>query len=84
MMHLRPFFVWILLIIASLFSWFVTEDMDAAKWGATVVILIAAFKINLVISHFMELKWQPAPYRIILSGWLAVVTTIIIGSNWAV
>lgn len=82
-MHLRPLHVWILLIFASLFSWFVTEDMNAAKWGATSVILIAAFKINLVIAHFMELKWQPRPFRLIVSGWLAVVTCIIIGGYWA-
>ncbi len=82
-MRARPIHVWVLLIIASLFSWFVTEDINAAKWGATAVILIGAFKINLVIAHFMELKWQPRPFRIILSGWLALVSTIIIGGYWA-
>jgi Prokaryotic Cytochrome C oxidase subunit IV len=83
MMQMHPLYIWILLIAASLFSWFVTEDMSVGKWGTTAVILIAAFKINLVIAHFMELKWQPGPYRVVLSGWLAVVTTIIIGGYWA-
>ena len=82
-MDLRPLHIWALLIIASFFSWFVTEDTDFARWGTTAVILIAAFKINLVIGHFMELDWQPRPYRVVLSAWLAVVTTIIIGGNWA-
>jgi membrane protein YdbS with pleckstrin-like domain len=83
MMYLRAVHIWLLLIAASLFSWFVTEDMNGAKWGATAVILIAAFKINLVIGHFMELKWQPRPYRFVLTGWLALVSTIIIGGYWA-
>jgi cytochrome c oxidase subunit IV len=82
-MNLSPLHIWLSLIIASLLSWFVTEDADFAKWGTTTVILIAALKINLVISHFMELKWQPSPYRLILSVWLTGVTTIIIGGYWA-
>ena len=55
----------------------------AAKLGTTAVILIAAFKINMVVAHFMELKWQPRPFRIIITGWLALVTTTIIGGYWA-
>ena len=83
MMALRAHIVWLFLIAASLLSWFLVEGADAAKSGATAVILIAAFKINLVIAHFMELKWQPAPYRIILTSWLGLVSTIIIGGYWA-
>jgi heme/copper-type cytochrome/quinol oxidase subunit 4 len=82
-MHLKPLQVWILLVAATLISWVVTEDTIAAKFGATAVVLIAAFKINLVVSHFMELKWQPRPFRIVISGWLTLVTTIIIGGYWA-
>jgi hypothetical protein len=37
----------------------------------------------MVVAHFMELQWQPVPYRIILSGWIALVSTIIIGGYWA-
>jgi heme/copper-type cytochrome/quinol oxidase subunit 4 len=82
-MHLKPLQVWISLVAATLISWVVTEDTIAVKFGATAVVLIAAFKINLVVSHFMELKWQPRPFRIVISGWLTLVTTIIIGGYWA-
>lgn len=82
-MHLRPHHIWMLLVAASLLSWLLIEGAQAAKWGATAVVLIAAFKINLVIGHFMELQWQPAPYRLVLSVWLTLVTTIIIGGYWA-
>jgi hypothetical protein len=78
-MHLRATHVWAILVIATLLSWFLKGDAVSARIGATAVILIAAFKINLVIGHFMELKWQPAPFRIVVSVWLALVTTIIIG-----
>jgi hypothetical protein len=82
-MHLRAFHVWAILVAASLLSWFLKGDAVSARVGATAVILIAAFKINLVVSHFMELKWQPRPFRFIVTGWLALVTLIIIGGYWA-
>jgi hypothetical protein len=83
MMALRVHHVWLLLIVATLASWLVTENAQAAKFGATAVILIAAFKINMVASHFMELGWQPRPFRIIISGWILLVSTIIITGYWA-
>ncbi len=82
-MHLRPAHIWIILVAATVLSWFLKRDMVSARLAAIAVILIAAFKINLVISHFMELKWQPAPYRLVVTGWLVLVTTIIIGGYWA-
>jgi cytochrome c oxidase subunit IV len=80
---MKPWHVWLLLIVATLVSWLVTEDTQAAKLGSTAVIVIAAFKINMVVAHFMELEWQPSPYRFVLSGWILIVTTIIIGGYWA-
>jgi preprotein translocase subunit Sec61beta len=82
-MALRVHHVWLILVLATLVSWFVTEDTDAVKLGATAVILVAAFKINMVAAHFMELGWQPKPYRFVISGWILLVTTIIIGGYWA-
>jgi Prokaryotic Cytochrome C oxidase subunit IV len=82
-MALRAHHVWLLLVIATLASWLLTENAQAAKFGATAVILIAAFKINMVAAYFMELGWQPRPFRIIISGWIMLVTSIIIGGYWA-
>lgn len=80
---MKAAYVWALLIVATLVSWLVTEDTAAQKLGATAVILIAAFKINMVVANFMELEWRPRPFRIIITGWLALVTTTIIGGYWA-
>lgn len=82
-MHFKAIHVWALLVIATLLSWFLKGDAVGARVGATAVILIAAFKVNLVISHFMELRWQPAPFRLIVSIWLTASTAIIIGGYWA-
>jgi hypothetical protein len=82
-MALRVHHVWLLLVMATLASWLVTENTTAAKFGATGVILIAAFKINLVAAHFMELGWQPRPFRLVISGWIMLVTSIIITGYWA-
>jgi protein-S-isoprenylcysteine O-methyltransferase Ste14 len=82
-MALRAHHVWLLLILATLASWLATESAQAAQLGATAVVLIAAFKINMVVSHFMELGWQPRPFRIIISGWILLVSTIIITGYWA-
>jgi cytochrome c oxidase subunit IV len=83
MMQLRAIHVWAILVTATVLSWFLKSEAVSAKVGATAVILIAAFKINLVVSHFMELKWQPRPFRFIITGWLALVTIIITGGYWA-
>jgi heme/copper-type cytochrome/quinol oxidase subunit 4 len=83
MMALRAHHVWLLLVLATLASWLVTESAQAARLGATAVVLIAAFKINMVAAHFMELGWQPKPYRIIVSGWILFVTLIVITGYWA-
>ncbi len=83
MIALRPVHVWALLVAATLCSFFLAEGHSAAKVATSGIILIAAIKISLVVGHFMELKWQPRPYRIVISGWLLVVTLIIIGGNWA-
>jgi Prokaryotic Cytochrome C oxidase subunit IV len=80
---MKAIYIWAILIAATLGSWFVTEDTQYARFGSIAVILIAAFKINLVVAYFIELKWQPAPFRIIISGWIALVTTIIIGGYLA-
>jgi Prokaryotic Cytochrome C oxidase subunit IV len=83
MTQVKPFHIWLLLVAATCISWLLTEDIQTVRLGSTAVILIAAFKINMVISHFMELQWRPAPFRLLLSVWLALVSSIIIGGYWA-
>lgn len=74
--------VWFLLVAVTLASWLLTEETHAVQLGSTAVILIAAFKINAVIGYFMEVRWQPTPWRIVLSAWIALATTIILAGYW--
>lgn len=82
-LHRSPaFFAWAVLVAATLISWALVEETDAAHIAATAAILIGGFKVNMVVSHFMEVRWQPSPYRIVLSCWIAGVMAIILGFYW--
>jgi len=78
----RAVLVWLVLVAVTLGSWFLTEETHAVRAGSTAVILIAAFKINAVISQFMEVRWQPAPWRIVLSAWICAATAIVLAGYW--
>mgnify|MGYP000980433572 CR=1 FL=1 len=74
--------VWMILAGATVASWALTEELSLAHLGTTVVLLIAAFKVNLLIGNFMELRWVHQPWRTVISIWLAVVVTLILGGYW--
>jgi Prokaryotic Cytochrome C oxidase subunit IV len=73
---------WLVLMLAAVLSWSLTESVAAARVGTIAVVLIAAFKIRLVVVHFMELQWQHRPWRIIFELWILGITAIIIGGYW--
>ncbi len=77
------FHAWIVLVVVTLASWFLTEETNAAHIGATLVVLIAGVKATLVISRFMEVGWRPAPLRLILTVWTIAVVVLILGGYWA-
>lgn len=79
----HPFRIWAMLVAVTLAGWFLAEGAGPARIASVAVILIAAFKINLVVGHFMELDWLPRPYRIVLTAWIVVASTIIIGGYLA-
>lgn len=82
-MKLTPWTVWALLVSATVAGWLTVEQGEDARLGATLVVLVAAFKINLVVSHFMELGWRPPPFRLLTSIWVIAATTIILGGYWS-
>jgi heme/copper-type cytochrome/quinol oxidase subunit 4 len=73
---------WTILVIAALASWLLTERNQAVCIGTSLVMLIAAFKVRLVIAHFMELRFKPRPWRIVFELWTLAITTIILGGYW--
>jgi hypothetical protein len=40
--------------------------------------VIAAVKVRLVMSHFMEVRWAPMALRFVCDGWLLAVTALIV------
>lgn len=73
---------WLLLVGATLVSFALTENVPAARLATSAVILIAAFKIRLVVIHFMEVPWAARPWRFVLEAWIAAVTLLILGGYW--
>lgn len=72
--------VWVLLVAASVITtWFLSKDAFTPAVAAVGSIGIAAFKIRLVLIHFMDLKEAPWPLRMVFEAWTAVVTLGILG-----
>lgn len=73
---------WLVLAGATVASWLVFEEAGTPGLAATLVILIAAVKIRLVFTRFMELHRGVMPWRLVFEVWLALVTAIVLGGYW--
>ena len=72
--------VWIVLMVATCVStWMLSKDAFAPTVAAVGVLLIAAFKIRLVMLHFMELRDAPIPVRLAFEAWIVVATGVVLG-----
>ncbi|MES2492564.1 MAG: cytochrome C oxidase subunit IV family protein [Pseudomonadota bacterium] len=71
--------VWGVLAGASVLGFLFAEGMAPARIAAIAAILLAAFKVNLVISQYMELEWRHRPLRLMMAAWLAAVTALLLG-----
>ena len=73
---------WLVLIVATLITWYLGE-VGAAGTGAIVAMLLIAFiKGRLVILDFMELRAAPTLWRLLLEGWLILVSGLILLAYW--
>jgi hypothetical protein len=72
--------VWVALMLATCTStlW-LSHDGVSARVGTAAILLIAAFKVRLVMLHFMELRTAPLAWRCVYEGWLLVCTGAILG-----
>mgnify|MGYP003576877668 CR=1 FL=1 len=73
--------VWVVLVLATLASWWTAEHESAPIFFAAVMI-VAALKIRLILWHFMDLKDGPLPWRIFFDCWAAACAAIILGVHW--
>ena len=73
---------WLVLVVATAITWYLGE-VGAAGTGAIVAMLAIAFvKGRLVILDFMELRGAPLLWRIVLEGWLILVSSLILLAYW--
>lgn len=68
-MHLT----WTVMMLLTLFSYFVGEVGSGGVISMLVLLLAAAIKAVLIIRDFMELRGVSFLWRAIMYGWLSVV-----------
>lgn len=72
--------IWLILMVATCATtWWLSKDSVSAQVGTVAIVLIAAFKIRLVLLHFMELRHAPTPWRLIFEAWVLIATAAILG-----
>ena len=73
---------WLILLAATALTWYLGES-GAAGTGAIIAMLLIAFvKGRLVILDFMELREAPRMWRVLLEGWLILVSGLILLAYW--
>jgi heme/copper-type cytochrome/quinol oxidase subunit 4 len=72
--------VWIVLMVLTCAStWMLSKDAFSPLVATVGIFLIAAFKVRLVMLHFMELRTAPIPIRAVFEAWILVATGVILG-----
>lgn len=77
--------IWLVLLAATVVTWWLGESGLASSAGAASVLLMFALafvKGWLIIMDFMELRHAPALWRRVMVGWLAGVIALILLAWW--
>jgi heme/copper-type cytochrome/quinol oxidase subunit 4 len=79
----RAAVVWLVLVTATLCSWWLVErEAIPGRVATTAVLAIAAFKARWVLLHFMELRSAPWPWRALFESWPLLCATGILAAYW--
>lgn len=73
---------WAVLVAATLLGFAFVEGLGGARAATTAAILLAMFKVNVVIERYMDLRWRHAPLRAVMAVWLGVVAVILLVGLW--
>lgn len=73
---------WLVLMAATVVTWYLGEVGAAGTSAIIAMLLIAFIKGRLVILDFMELREAPKLWRILLEGWLILVSGLILMAYW--
>jgi heme/copper-type cytochrome/quinol oxidase subunit 4 len=69
--------VWFLLIVLTLISLLVAEELDWRTVSITGIFAIAAIKAELIIDHFMEARLADRHWLIMYLIWVLAVTALL-------
>jgi len=81
--HAAVTYLWILLAGLTLLSWILADsfipgaDSDS-QWPIIILILIAFFKVRVVVMHFMEVATAPIPLRATFEIWILTLCSAIL------
>ena len=73
---------WLVLMVATATTWYLGEVGAAGTSAIVAMLLIAFVKGRLVILDFMELREAPRMWRVLLEGWLILVSGLILLAYW--
>jgi heme/copper-type cytochrome/quinol oxidase subunit 4 len=70
---------WIILMALTCAStWMLSKGAFGPILAIVGIFFIAAFKMRLVMLHFMELRGAPAVARIVFESWILLATAVIL------
>lgn len=80
---LRTNIVWMMLSAVTVVSWGLASLRGRSEFSASTavtvaVLLIAAFKVRLIIQEFMEVRFGPSWLRRLTDGWLAALLAAVL------
>ena len=75
----RAGFSWLILIVATVFSWAVGAEHGTGSLAAVVVLAIAAIKVRLVGLDFMELRHAPVALRTMFETYCFLMWAVLSG-----
>jgi len=71
--------VWAALMLATCATtWLLSKNSVTPEVATVAIMLIAAFKVRLVMRHFMKVRRAPRALRFVCDGWLLAVTALIV------
>jgi hypothetical protein len=74
--------VWLLLVLATLFSWESAHVGSDHRLSTSIVLAIAFIKARFVGLEFMELREAPPPLRLIFEAWVVLACAALLILYW--
>ena len=74
--------VWLLLVVATLFSWESAHVGRDHRLATGAVLVIAFIKVRFVGLEFMELRVAPLPLRLIFEAWVVLACAALLILYW--